>query len=327
MAGTRGGKTGDAVWWADVYGVPLELTFGLPDLSPRPQAPGDRRTRVELTTTSDLDADWPNHGTSSPQQTIDEHSTAGYRFSAAGYGVAQLDPSGRLLRCVPQPTEGKRWETFLVGWVLPWTALVRGLEILHAGAVEINGQAIAVVGPSGIGKSYLTIQMVLAGAGFVTDDVLAVDPDPVRGLRAYPGPRRAGIRSAERARLSVAALHHLGELELDDGKAFALLPQIQGRLPLGAIYFVSRDDRPGENDLQPLPAVRADLLLSSTFMPVMSHPQRLRQMLDICARAADSVPMFKATIRRGTDSQRLVSRWFKELAVTVGVGHAYSYRS
>lgn len=51
----------------------------------------------------------------------------------------------------------------------------RGLHSLHAGAVEIDGVAVAFAGNSGEGKSTLTAALRARGHRVVTDDVVVVD--------------------------------------------------------------------------------------------------------------------------------------------------------
>jgi hypothetical protein len=64
----------------------------------------------------------------------------------------------------------------------------------HAGVVELAGVALAVPGASGAGKSTLTAALVMAGAGYVSDEALAIDYDD--GLvRGYPKPIALGPES------------------------------------------------------------------------------------------------------------------------------------
>jgi hypothetical protein len=60
--------------------------------------------------------------------------------------------------------------------------------VLHAGVVSPEpGRAIAVCGRSGAGKSTATTAAVLAGWGFVADEVCALHPDTFE-VRPYPRP-------------------------------------------------------------------------------------------------------------------------------------------
>jgi len=48
--------------------------------------------------------------------------------------------------------------------------------VLHAGAVERDGRVVALTGISGQGKTTLTAALVQAGFGYVTDELVAIDP-------------------------------------------------------------------------------------------------------------------------------------------------------
>jgi hypothetical protein len=64
---------------------------------------------------------------------------------------------------------------FLLGPVLAVLLRQRGLLVLHAAAVELNGGAVVFLGGSGWGKSTLAAALHQRGHALVTDDVAAVD--------------------------------------------------------------------------------------------------------------------------------------------------------
>lgn len=53
---------------------------------------------------------------------------------------------------------------------------------LHAGAVELAGRAIVLVGASGAGKSTMTLGLVARGARYVSDELVLIDDAGVSGL-------------------------------------------------------------------------------------------------------------------------------------------------
>lgn len=63
----------------------------------------------------------------------------------------------------------------LLGVVLATLLVQRGLFVLHASAVAIDGQAIAFLGDKGRGKSTLAAGFCARGYGLLADDVVAVD--------------------------------------------------------------------------------------------------------------------------------------------------------
>jgi hypothetical protein len=83
----------------------------------------------------------------------------------------------------------ERFQSYLLGQVLSFAMLRQGIEPLHATVVVIKGQAVALLGDSGIGKSTLAAAFLGAGFPILTDDMLIVKKIGDRYF-AYPGPPR-----------------------------------------------------------------------------------------------------------------------------------------
>lgn len=90
-------------------------------------------------------------------------------------------------------------QQFLLDTVLWWTAMMRGFELLHASAVTLAGQVLAVVGGTGAGKTSLAIELLDRGGGLFADDVLALRREP-DGICIYPGPPVMNVPDAARER-------------------------------------------------------------------------------------------------------------------------------
>lgn len=54
--------------------------------------------------------------------------------------------------------------------------------VVHAGCVVLGERVFFLVGQSGAGKSTFTRQLLLRGGAYVTDDLVALDDDTVRGV-------------------------------------------------------------------------------------------------------------------------------------------------
>jgi len=78
--------------------------------------------------------------------------------------------------------------TYLLGPVFGYMLRLRGITCLHASAVEIDGRAVAFVGPPGAGKSTVAAALALRGHAALADDIVAiVERDGVfRAMPAYP---------------------------------------------------------------------------------------------------------------------------------------------
>ena len=217
-----------------------------------------------------------------PGMSIDANPR-GYLFRASGCGSHWVSASGdRVLSAPPVHAEAWHWQRLLLGQLLPFCAVLRGFEAIHASAVVIDGRALAIVGRSGAGKSTLAMHLLLAGAGFLTDDVVALTAHD--GLVVCePGPGLTSIRhsAGDLGRLVAAkAGRRLGADH--DAVRIAILPE-PAAVPLGAMCFLDRDSRVARLQVAPLTPVDPRLLLSATFNLVLRSPKRLERQLDVCA--------------------------------------------
>src|SRR5688500_11589471 len=112
--------------------------------------------------------------------------------------------------------------------------------------------------------------MVSRGAGFMTDDVLALDRrDGV--LRAHPGAGIASVRPAEKALIDRALWRRLGRTLGHSGKSYLALPREERPLPLAAVYYLRPGDEPR------IARAKADprTLLASTFVLGVQTPSQI----------------------------------------------------
>ena len=72
-------------------------------------------------------------------------------------------------------------------------AIERTTELvkLHAAGAVLHDRAIVLPGPMGAGKSTLVAGLVQRGLGYITDEVIAIDPTSAR-VRPYPRPVSLG---------------------------------------------------------------------------------------------------------------------------------------
>src|SRR4051794_35749561 len=274
------------------FGLEIESSFEAPGLPPATGPARGAAVRMDLVPAEAIDSEWPVSGTSRvleehfgdgpPARTIDAHPELGYRLYARHFGLARISRTGDRILCAPPDDEPWSWQRFLVGRILPWAAVLRGHEAFHASGVGFRDRAVAFVGPTGAGKTSIAVQLVARGAGFLTDDVLAVARDGDDVL-AHPGAAVASVRPAERDAMPRDRWTGLGSVLGESGKTYVALPRAESPLPLGALYFLARADRP---DPEPLPVLEPRLLLASTFVLGVQAPERLRTQLDVCAAIA-----------------------------------------
>ena len=309
-AGTRSVPAA-ALRRAQAFGLDIETTFEAPGLPRATGPPSGRRTRLELATAAEIDRSWPagaarrvleeRFGDGAPARTIDAHPRRGYRLYARRFGLARISPNGARVVCAPPPAEPWSWQRFLVGRILPWAAVLRGLEAFHASAVAFGGRAIALAGETGAGKTSLAVQLVYRGGEFLTDDVLTVSGG-ADGPIAYPGAAIASVRPAERELIPDPRWNELGRVLGQSGKTYVALPRADGPRPLGAVYFLGRDEGPA---IERVAAPDPRALLAATFVLGVQTPARLMNQLDVCAGIAHNVPLYRLRLAPGVSAERL----------------------
>lgn len=292
---------------ARAFGLELESSFPIPGAAP-PVGDGDGRlVRLELASRSDLLDAWAPE---SPERisdrrmangrsavAIDADPGAGYLIRALGFGCFWISPDATRVRCAPLRVSTWRWQRYLVGQVLPLTAVLRGLEVFHASAVVgPGGTALTFLGMSTAGKTSVALNLVLGGARFMTDDVLAVSPAAGGGVLAHPGVGLASLRHEADARLDPDERRRLGRRLGRDGEATRVELDCQDKaVPLRHAFLLERSERRALA-IEPLSPVDPRLLLGGSFNFIITTPERLTNQLDLCARIANVVGVHRAAI-------------------------------
>jgi hypothetical protein len=124
------------------------------------------------------------------------------RFRLDIPGVARFTvEDGSRVRVAPQDgIDAASVRVFLLGSVLGAVMFQRGFLVLHGNAIDIGGQAMVCLGPSGTGKSTLAAAMAARGYPVLADDVVPVDAD----CAAVPGFPRIKLWQDAAERLDVA---------------------------------------------------------------------------------------------------------------------------
>ncbi len=100
---------------------------------------------------------------------------------------AFLVENGREITVDPAPeVEPALLRLPLLGTVIAALLQQRGLTVLHASAVALNGGAVAFVGAKGMGKSTIAATLYSMGHASLADDVVALDLGGNRGPMVQP---------------------------------------------------------------------------------------------------------------------------------------------
>jgi hypothetical protein len=212
---------------------------------------------------------------------IESHPDAGYLIAGPEYGAHLLSSDGRRLRCFPEGQPEGAWQRLLIAQVLPFAALLHGLEVFHASAVVRDGEALAFLGPSRSGKTSLAQALCGRGASFLADDVLALEIREDE-LLANPGSPIAGVARSANEHAS-PPLEHV--VAVNDRERMVRIQGATEPTRLSTLFFI---DRRSDGPASPHFAPTADpqLLLAATFNFVLATPERLQRLLEVCALAA-----------------------------------------
>jgi len=313
-----------AVFAGRAFGIELTADFRVPGLL-EPVAGRHARHRderhIELTLRDArrANANWPAQsairtfelpaGDGRIVFTIDHELSAGYRVWIAGLGQCVIAPGGDQIVCSPARGHD-RWH-LLIGQALPIAAALQGLEVLHASAVAFGSRAAAFVAPSGTGKTSLALHLLAHGAGFLADDVVALEADGEE-LLTHPGIGLAHAPSTEREALAAAGVG-IGWPAASGRKRRVSVPLPGSPVPLRALYFLERSRAVVAPEIVPIDPPDPCLLLGATFVSHVPTATRLVTQLDICSRIARTVPLFR--VRSPIDGQAatqadLVARHF-----------------
>jgi hypothetical protein len=211
------------------------------------------------------------------------------------------DGGTRVLSAPPAQTAPWRWQRALHTQALPLAAAMQGLEVMHASAVALSGGAALFTGPSGTGKTTLALHLAARGAGFMADDVVALEPGET-GVLAHRG---TGVLNLPPAHLPL--LRELGGAEvLGRGrKLLVALAPAADVAPVRALYLLERNERLPEPVVDRVAAPPVGALLGSTFIGHVDEPLRLMNQLEVAARVATTVPTYRVAFPHAAGPVRL----------------------
>jgi hypothetical protein len=255
------------------FGLDLEADFDLPGMEPAGRPTG-RRVRLRLGDPAARGG--PSERIAEAPGATVEAMPGGFLARADGVGSAWIAEGGGEVVWGPESAHAQR---FLGGQVLPFAAVLQGLEVFHASAVVVGGRALGIVAGSGVGKTTAALELVRRGLPFLDDDVLALDGD----LMAHPGPALANV-GEER----VAVARH------------------DQPVRLGTLCFLERGA--GSLEVERLHPVDPKLLLAATFNLALRTPERLARQLEICGRIAESALVLRARCPTGVGAAELAER-------------------
>jgi hypothetical protein len=195
----------------------------------------------------------------------------------------------------PAPLTIEDTATYLLGPVMGFVLLLRGLVCLHASAIAIGDEAIALVGPAGSGKSTTAAAFANQGFSVLAEDVVTLDD---RGSQFLVRPAYPCIRLWPPA---VKALYgsetHLPKLTpnwekcyLDVGEKF-----VKKSLPLAAIYLLGERSEDGPF-VQPLDRAEGLMaLVANTYATKLMEKEMRAREFGLLTRVLNNVRLRRVT--------------------------------
>jgi hypothetical protein len=178
---------------------------------------------------------------------------------------------------------------FLLQQVMAMALWQRGLLVLHAGAVVIDGKAAAFVGASGQGKSTLVAALGRLGCPVLCDDVLAIEMGS-GALMAQVG--LTHLKLTEQARENVGVGTDAQTIpDRSNKKLCAMDGKATEAAPLGAIFLLATGERV---ELLKVATARAviELVRQSYGAELLPHLGKAGNHFEQCAEIARTIPMY-----------------------------------
>jgi hypothetical protein len=186
--------------------------------------------------------------------------------------------------------------TYLLGPVLGFVLRLRGATCLHASAVAVDGQAIALVGSPGAGKSTTAAAFAQRGFSVIADDVLALAEDGENFL-VQPGYPRVNLWP-DSVRVLFGSEAVLPRITPNWGKRYLVLGQngfgfVTKPLPLRAIYILGPREEclaaPAAGQLAGSEALAQ--LVANTYVNYLLDRDMRSQEFDVLTRLVATIPI------------------------------------
>lgn len=212
-----------------------------------------------------------------------------------GVGEFLVGRDGLEILCSPAAgVEDESFQVYLLGQAFSFALVRAGFEPLHATAVERHGEALALVGQSGQGKSTLAASFLASGLRLLTDDLLLVSSGE-RPPRVYPGPRRIKLLTdaADRILGSAATRVPMNRetdkhvIPVEDGDSCPQPARLRG------FYVLEHGESPqAQIRIEPLAGREGFMaLVGNTFNRYLTDPARLHRQLAEMTRLLGAVPV------------------------------------
>lgn len=230
----------------------------------------------------------------------------GFLLRFPGLADYELDAGAATVHCFPVPgvSEDTVWHLYY-NQVLPLALSHQGQLVLHASAVEIEGQAVAFLGASGKGKSTLAASFASSGFPFLTDDGLVLDYLDAAGWLALPSQPSIRLWNDSQRALIAPDAPVAPPLEFTTKGRFLSNPALaysSEPRPLARLYLLG-DGSATAPTLQAVPPSEALIeLVKHSFLLDIDERQMLAAHFDELASLVAKVPCVRFDYPRTFDT-------------------------
>lgn len=277
-----------ARFWAQIFGLLIESEVPLDEIVDPCEPAGDADIRIVRMSPEQADALVAG---AEPYSQVADADAVWLQVLRApdayilrwpeGLDVAIPDDGTTLLVAERGPLKDSV-ARLLLGHAISFALPAHGMETFHASIVDVDGEAIMLVGDSGAGKSTMVATMCLAGGRLIADDVAAVRLGSDGRPMAVPAGAKVWIAPDIAAGLGLADGESFGRPH----KVAAPLAVAPEAVPLTRVYFMRK--RPGTAELS-APIFGKDsvvALVTSLFNPTAKAPEQQRLRFEIMTAIA-----------------------------------------
>ncbi|MEL6928574.1 MAG: hypothetical protein AAFO95_08060 [Cyanobacteria bacterium J06600_6] len=206
---------------------------------------------------------------------------------------------GNKVVVVPAPNASiEQVRIYIVGTIMAIILYQRGLLVMHASSVVIDGKAVIFVGRSGGGKSAIAAALNQKGYPLVSDDAVPVDLTSAIPL-VYPGFGQYKLSEA-----TAEVLGHQSNALLNrdvENRGFINCQKFSTQsLPISQVYILEKDSPQEIVPIRPREVITQLLCyLIPTIWGMSQTPAQFFQ----CSKIAQTTPFY--TLHRGDDISAL----------------------
>ncbi len=172
----------------------------------------------------------------------------------------------------------------------------RSKLVFHASAININNEAIALLGGSGYGKSTTTFALNNKGHSVISDDVLSVEFDKNNKPIVFPGFPRIKLWENITKEIADENKHTLKRIHPELAKySYSIQNDFNlDHIPLKRIYVLQKGSKNEISDIKPQDKL-LDLIGNSYCVKIFESKERAKNLLQ-CSNIVKNVPIKKLTV-------------------------------